>query len=154
MTGNKMHGTVQKPKTQETDNHQGGFTLVELLVVLAIIGFIAAIATPQVTKYLGAAKIDTTKAQMKNLESALELYYLDTGNYPSDDQGLLALEKQPDGVSAWNGPYLKKGGSLKDGWGRSYVYKSPVTEKPYEILSFGRDGKEGGTGEDADLRSE
>jgi len=133
---------------------EDGFTLVELLVVLAIIGLIAAIATPQVMRYLGTAKVDTTKAQLKNIESALELYYIDTGHYPSDEQGLTALETKPDSSDSWNGPYLKKGGLLRDGWGNAYLYKSPAGEKPFEILSLGRDGKDGGDGQDADIRSE
>jgi general secretion pathway protein G len=131
-----------------------GFTLVELLVVLAIIGLIAAIATPQVMRYLGAAKIDTTKAQIRNVQSALELYYIDNGRYPSTEEGLAALEIRLDAATNWNGPYLKKGASLQDGWGNVYKYESPAGDRQFEIISFGRDAKEGGAGQDADLRSE
>lgn len=131
-----------------------GFTLVELLVVLAIIGLIAAIATPQVLRYLGAAKVDTTKAQIRNIQSALELYYIDSGRYPSTEEGLSALETKPDSNAGWNGPYLKKGGGLKDAWGNAYKYESPFGDKQFEIISLGRDGREGGEGQDADLRAE
>lgn len=133
---------------------EDGFTLVELLVVLAIIGLIAAIATPQVVRYLGAAKVDTTKAQMRNMQSALELYYIDNGRYPSTEEGLAALENRPDSANNWNGPYLKKGASLQDAWGNVYKYESPAGDKQFEITSFGRDAKGGGEGQDADQRSD
>ena len=139
---------------ERVENGEQGFTLVELLVVLAIIGLIAAIATPQVLRYLGAAKVDTTRTQIRNIQSALELYYIDNGRYPTTDDGLAALEIRPDNEGNWNGPYLKKGASLQDAWGKAYKYESPAAEKHFEVTSFGRDGKEGGDGQDADLRSE
>ncbi len=128
-----------------------GFTLVELLVVLAIIGLIAALATPQVLRYLESAKIDTTKAQIKNFESALELYYLDTGSYPTTEEGLPALLTRPGDATVWNGPYVKNGGLFLDAWSMPYQYRSPADDKPFQILSFGRDKKAGGSGNDADL---
>ncbi|PDS96769.1 type II secretion system protein GspG [Rhizobium sp. S9] len=131
-----------------------GFTLVELLVVLAIIGLIAALVAPQVLKYLGSAKVDTTKAQIKNIENALELYYIDVGHYPSTEQGLEALARAPADGSPWNGPYLKKSGAFLDAWGTAYQYKSPAEEKPYQVISLGRDRKVGGDGQDADLQSD
>ncbi|MGR9355878.1 type II secretion system major pseudopilin GspG [Rhizobium leguminosarum] len=137
-------------KTQATE----GFTLVELLVVLAIIGLIAALVAPQVLKYLGSAKVDTTKAQIKNIENALELYYIDVGHYPSTDEGLEALARAPADGRAWNGPYLKKSGTFLDAWGTAYEYKSPADERPYQVISLGRDRKVGGDGQDADLHSE
>ena len=149
-----MKISLKASSSRATLARQDGFTLVELLVVLAIIGLIAAIATPQVMRYLGTAKVDTTKAQMKNIESALELYYIDAGKYPSEEQGLTALEIKPETDGNWNGPYMKKGGTLQDGWGKPYLYKSPAGEKPFEIVSYGRDGKEGGEGQDADITSE
>lgn len=149
----KRHSHSELPQDR-TRSAQEGFTLVELLVVLAIIGLIAAIATPQVMRYLGTAKVDTTKAQLRNLESALELYYIDSGGYPTEEQGLSALTARPETAVNWNGPYLKKGSSLKDGWGNSFLYKSPAGEKPFEVISLGRDGSEGGDGQDSDIRSE
>lgn len=128
-----------------------GFTLVELLVVLAIIGLIAALATPQVLRYLESAKVDTTKAQIKNFESALELYYIDTGHYPTTEEGLAALATRPTNAATWNGPYIKNAGVFADPWNSPYQYRSPAEEKPFQILSFGRDRKMGGTGQDADL---
>ncbi|WP_105435894.1 type II secretion system major pseudopilin GspG [Neorhizobium tomejilense] len=128
-----------------------GFTLVELLVVLAIIGLIAALATPQVLRYLESAKVDTTKAQIRNFESALELYYIDTGRYPTTEEGLGALATRPTNAATWNGPYIKNAGVFADPWSSPYQYRSPAEDKPFQILSFGRDRKMGGSGQDADL---
>ncbi len=145
---------ASEPKDRAPEEASAGFSLVELLVVLAIIGLIAALVAPQVLKYLDTAKVDTTKAQMKNIENALELYYIDAGHYPTTDEGLDALAKAPANASSWNGPYIKKSGTFLDAWGTAYQYKSPADEKPYQITSLGRDKKAGGDGLNADLSSE
>jgi len=129
---------------------QDGFTLVELLVVLAIIALIASLAAPQVLRYLGSARSDAALAQIKNIESALELFYIDVLRQPSNDEGLAVLtEPTPELTGRWNGPYLKNADVLKDPWGNPYVYRN--TDNTVQILSYGRDGKAGGTGEDADI---
>lgn len=133
--------------------YEAGFTLVELLVVLAIIGLIAAIAAPQVLGYLDSARVDTAKAQMRNIESALELYYIDAGSYPTTEEGLGALTAKPATADRWNGPYIKQKGALTDPWGTVYQYNSPADERPFQILSLGRDRKSGGEGQDADLQN-
>jgi general secretion pathway protein G len=130
---------------------EAGFTLVELLVVLAIIGLIAAIAAPQVLGYLGSARVDTAKAQIRNIESALELYYIDAGRYPSSEEGLKALTEKPAGDDRWNGPYMKQKGALTDPWGAAYQYEGPSADKAFRVNSLGRDRKSGGEGQDADL---
>ncbi|GGG23901.1 type II secretion system protein GspG [Rhizobium wenxiniae] len=130
-----------------------GFSLVELLVVLAIIGLIAAIATPQVLGYLDRAKVDTATAQINNFGNALEFYYLDAGTYPTSDQGLAALVKNPDNTANWNGPYIKDSGAMLDPWGTPYQYKSPGQSKAFEIISLGKDKKPGGSGSSADIVS-
>jgi general secretion pathway protein G len=127
-----------------------GFTLVELLVVLAIIGLVAGIVAPQVLRYLGSAKVSTTQTQMANIASALDLYYLDVGAYPSQDTGLSALVTTPPGAAGWNGPYLKTDAALVDGWGKTFAY-SQSEEHSVRVTSFGRDGKPQGEGLDADL---
>lgn len=132
------------------DVAEQGFTLVELLVVLAIIGLVAALAAPQVLRYLGSARVSTTQAQLKNLGSALELYYLDVGSYPSQEQGLSALSSPPDSVAGWNGPYLKSQGVLKDAWGHDFQYDNVPGQK-VRIYSFGRDGVAEGQGQDVDI---
>jgi len=146
-----------RPNPRSRDGHyrgdEAGFTLVELLVVLAIIGLIAGIVAPQVLRYLGAAKVDTAKAQIKNFESALELFYIDTGNYPTTDQGLAALASRPADGAPWNGPYIKNSGTFLDPWGTPYQYSSPAQSKPFEIISLGKDKKPGGREQDADLLS-
>lgn len=130
-----------------------GFTLVELLVVLGIIAMLAALVGPQVIRYFGKAKADAAVAQIRNLESAIELYYLDVGAYPTADAGLDALVSQPAGATGWRGPYLKKKDGLVDPWGRPYIYRFPGEHGDFDLVSFGRDGRDGGEGEDRDVTS-
>lgn len=131
--------------------HEAGFSLVELLVVLAIIALTTAIVAPRVLGYLGSARIDSAKVQVKNLESALELYFLDSGHYPKQEEGLAALSTRPADSVVWNGPYLKNAGDLKDPWGHLYQYQAPEGEVSFAVFSLGRDGKKGGEGEDSDI---
>ena len=130
-----------------------GFTLVEILVVITIIGLIMAIVGPRVLNYLGESKVKAAKIQIESFSSALDLYYLDMGRYPGSSDGLVALVQRPGSAQEWNGPYLKGGVVPNDPWGHAYVYRSPVEHAPYEIVSFGSDGQEGGTGTAADISS-
>jgi general secretion pathway protein G len=129
---------------------QQGFTLVELLVVLAIIALIASLAAPQVLRYLGSARSDAALAQIRNIESALELFYVDVLRYPTTEEGLPVLTQPTPEVSGrWNGPYLRNVDALKDPWGNAYLYR--FSNNTIEIISLGRDGAAGGDGEDADI---
>lgn len=141
------------PASQAHRPHAGedGFTLVELLVVLGIIALLAAVVAPQVLRYLSSAKSDTAAAQLKNIESALELYYLDNGQYPKQEDGLMALVIAPAGADLWRGPYLKKATGLTDPWGRPFGYKSPGEHGAFDLFSLGRDGAPGGDGDDKDI---
>ena len=130
-----------------------GFTLVELLVVLAILGMLAALVGPQVLNQLGGAKSKSAAIQISDLEQALEIYKLDVGRFPNSSQGLEALVRQPSGVKGWNGPYLKKGELPMDPWGNPYEYRYPGQGGGPEITSLGADGRQGGSGEDADVTS-
>ncbi len=130
-----------------------GYTLVELLVVLAILGLLVAIAAPRLIKYLGSAKVDTAKIQVEKLGGVLDLYHLDIGAYPTDQEGLAALVERPPRAEVWNGPYLKNRESLTDPWGRPYVYRFPGQHGEYDLYSLGADGKEGGDGEDRDIKN-
>jgi general secretion pathway protein G len=130
-----------------------GFTLVELLVVLAILGLLAGLVGPQVMKFLGGSKTKTAGLQIHDLGATLDLYRLEIGNYPSTDQGLEALVKQPGNVPGWNGPYLKKNDVPKDPWGNEYHYRAPGEHGAFEIWSLGADNREGGDGEDKDVTS-
>ena len=124
---------------------QSGFTLIEMLVVLAIIGMIVGLVGPRVLNYLAESKVKTAQIQMENIASALDLFYLDTGRYPSSEEGLAALVLKPNDVGSWNGPYLKAINVPKDPWGRGYLYRSPGQNGPYDIGSLGPEGREGGS---------
>lgn len=132
---------------------EGGYTLVELLVVITIIGLIVALVGPRVLNYLGDSKVKTAKIQIQGFASALDLFYLDAGRYPSTAEGLNALVQRPGGIASWNGPYLKGGTVPADPWGKAYAYRAPGPGAPYEIVSRGADGQEGGTGNAADISS-
>ncbi|MFG1209121.1 type II secretion system major pseudopilin GspG [Xanthobacter flavus] len=132
---------------------EGGYTLVELLVVITIIGLIVALVGPRVLGYLGDSKVKTAKIQIQGFSSALDLFYLDAGRYPSSSEGLNALVQRPGNVTTWNGPYLKGGTVPLDPWGKAYAYRSPGQHGPFDIVSLGSDGQEGGTGTAADVTS-
>ena len=141
------------PCKQTKRRRQRGFTLVELLVVLVILGLVAAFAAPRVLKYLGGAKTDSARIQIERLSGVLDLYRLEVGSYPSEEAGLNALMERPADAETWNGPYLKKADSLKDPWGRPYLYRVPGENGEYDLYSLGSDGEEGGEGEKQDLTS-
>jgi general secretion pathway protein G len=130
-----------------------GFTLIEMLVVLVIIGLIMGLVGPRVLSYLTDARIKATKLQIEALGSALDLYYLDNGRYPSSSEGLEALVRRPANSGSWNGPYLKGAVVPVDPWKNNYTYRSPGEDSPYDIMSYGADGREGGTGNAADIKS-
>lgn len=128
-----------------------GFTLLELLVVLIIIGLLAGIIGPNLFKHVGQSEMTTAKAQMDMLGKALDAYRLDTGHYPDTAQGLAALMHAPANETRWQGPYLKKEVPA-DPWGNPYQYRQPgAPGHDYEILTLGKDGKPGGSQESADL---
>ena len=129
-----------------------GFTLVELLVVMVIIGLLAALVVPRFIRQEEKAKVKAAQAQIELLGTALDTFRLDVGRYPTTQEGLEALRRQPSGVQKWDGPYLKKEVPL-DPWGKPYLYKSPGEHGPYDLLSYGADGAQGGEGDNRDITS-
>jgi len=127
-----------------------GFTLLELLVVIVIIGLLAGYVAPRYFSQVGKSEVQVARAQIDALEKALDQYRLDTSHYPSTEQGLDALTTKPATEVRWQGPYLKKAAPA-DPWGRPYLYRAPGAKGEFELVSYGRDGKPGGTGEDADI---
>jgi general secretion pathway protein G len=130
---------------------RAGFTLIEMLVVLTIIGLIMALVGPRVLSYLSDARTKAARLQIASFSNSLDLYYLDVGRYPTTQEGLAALVKRPPGVDVWNGPYLKGGTVPVDPWRNTYVYVSPGAHGGYDLTSFGSDGREGGEGSAADI---
>jgi len=142
---------LRKGRTAAGREGERGFTLVEMLVVITIIGLIMGLIGPRVLNYLGESKVKTAKIQLQSFSGALDLFYLDVGRYPSTSEGLAALARRPPGVTAWNGPYLKGGAVPNDPWNGPYVYRAPGEHGAYDIISYGSDGQEGGSGTAADI---
>ena len=133
-------------------SRNAGFTLLELLVVLVILGLLAGYVAPKYFAQVGKSEVKTAKAQIDALEKALDQYRIDTSRYPSTEQGLAALNTKPADEARWDGPYLKKA-VPNDPWGKPYQYRSPGEHGELDLFSFGRDGVPGGTGNDADLNN-
>lgn len=131
---------------------EGGFTMMELLVVLVIVGLLAALVGPTLYQRIKPAKQSAARAQIENFMTALDSFFIDVNRYPSTREGLKALRTQPEGAGNWRGPYLKKE-LPRDPWGNPYQYRSPGRNGGYEIVSYGADGKEGGEDENGDIRS-
>jgi general secretion pathway protein G len=128
-----------------------GFTLLELMVVLLILALLATIAAPRVTKSLRKAKAQTAKVQVDALGAAVDSFHVDTGRFPTSEEGLKALIDRPGDSPAWDGPYLKKRDSLVDPWGHPYLYRVPGQHGEYDIYTLGSDNREGGDGDAADV---
>ena len=138
-------------RPRATRQAEQGFTLVEMLVVIAIIGLIMGLIGPRVLNYLSESRVKAAKIQMQSFASALDLFNLDAGRYPSTAEGLTALVRQTPGVAAWNGPYLKGGKVPNDPWNNPYIYRAPGEHGAFDIISLGSDGQEGGSGTAADI---
>jgi len=130
---------------------EAGFSLIELLVVLAILGLLIGLVAPPVVRYFGRSKVDIAKVQIHELEVALDLYRLDFGRYPTQAEGLQALVEKPPGLDSWQGPYLKQKAVPSDPWGRAYHYRIPGEHGEYDLYSLGADDAPGGTGENRDV---
>ena len=145
--------TRQRRRARRRRHGERGFTLVEILVVITIIGLIMGLVGPRVLNYLTESKAKAAKIQIESFSSALDLYFLDNGRYPSSSEGLTALVQRPGSVMSWNGPYLKGSIVPNDPWGNPYLYRSPGQHGTYDIMSYGADGQEGGTGTASDIVS-
>lgn len=133
-----------------TSINSKGFTLLELLVVMVIIGLLAGFVAPKYFSQVGKSEVKIAKAQIDALEKSLDQYRLDTGHYPINEQGMDALITKPTNEAKWSGPYLKKGVPL-DPWGNPYIYRIPGEKSDFDLVSYGKDGQPGGEGEAMDI---
>ena len=154
MTFTKIRKWIKAP-AKALRGREAGFTLVELLVVLVILVLIASIVGPRVIGYLGSSRTKAASVQIESLVTSVELFRIDVGRYPTAAEGLEALVKPTGNIKGWTGPYLAKPEMPADPWGRPYVYETGGESGAagFRIKSYGGDGKEGGTGEDADISS-
>jgi general secretion pathway protein G len=148
-TGQEQHGAMNANSLRFPSRY-AGFTLLELLVVMVIIGLLAGFVAPRYFAQVGKSQVKVARAQIDALDKALDEFRLDMGRYPTTEEGLVVLVTAPSNEPNWAGPYLKKGVPL-DPWGRSYVYQQPGSHGDFDLLSYGKDGRPGGAGEDADL---
>ena len=135
----------------QTIRSDAGFTLLELLIVIAILGLLGVVGTVQLVGYLGSARTDTAKLQLDQLSMALDLFRVDVGRLPTTGEGLGSLLMPPTDVARWRGPYLKKAEAINDPWGKLFSYKFPGEHGEYDLISYGADGKPGGEGENLDV---
>jgi general secretion pathway protein G len=145
--------TLQSRRRRPYRHGERGFTLVEILVVITIIGLIMALVGPRVLNYLAESKVKAAKIQIESFSSALDLFYLDVGRYPSTSEGLVALTQAPGGIQSWNGPYLRTGAVPNDPWGHAYAYRSPGEHGSFDIVSHGAHGVEGAADTASDIVS-
>jgi general secretion pathway protein G len=144
---------LRRRRSDARRDRDGGFTLVELLVVLVILSLIMGLVGPRVLGYLSDARVRSATLQIDSLSAALDLFYLDAGRYPSQSEGLEVLIKRPPSVDSWNGPYIKQADLPLDPWGNAYIYKVPGQNAPFQIVSLGSDGREGGSDDAGDIAS-
>lgn len=143
--------STKKIQTLTMHRRNRGFTLLELMVVLLILALLASIAAPRVTKYLRKAKSEAASIQVHALTAAVDSFQLDTGRFPTNEEGLKALVDRPNNTTNWDGPYIVKRDSLIDPWGKPYLYKIPGRSAEYDVYTLGSDQKEGGEGDAADI---
>jgi general secretion pathway protein G len=147
-TNISIDGNTSRRATRRTS----GFTLMELLIVLVIVGLLAALVGPTLYQQIKPAKQSAARAQIENFATALDSFFIDVGRHPTTQEGLAVLRSKPDSAEKWKGPYLKKEIPL-DPWGNAYVYASPGRSGGYEIVAYGADGREGGEDDNADITS-
>jgi general secretion pathway protein G len=138
-------------KERKLDRRARGFSLLELVIVLIILGTIMAFLAPRIFGNVERANQQLARAKMEQLSGQLEIMRLEVGRYPNSQEGLRALLEKPAGMDRWNGPYIKDPTTLKDPWGNDFKYTAPGASKPFDLVSLGADGREGGEGENRDL---